>query len=737
MDIAQRFNEGNAAYRAGRWHDALLAYQGAVASDAAFVPAWLQAARCHVQLGQWMPAREAFAQTLQREPDNYSAWLEAGHLCRQMGEVRQGVMAYRRAMAVAPHRYEAALGLARCLELVGSLAEGESAYRQAVRLAEAATPPQALQVHRLMARYRVEQGDSERAVPALAAALEAAARGEAGADARADLQVDLGEALLRLGRRDEAMRVLGAASAATSETVLARLAATSFRFNLWQEALEVSRRNVALHPSSATAHWNLAHLLSECWRMDEAEQVLAQAEALAPMPGASTMRAAIAGRRGDADTALAIYADQAGRPDAPSGAASSAAMSALYSDRMGPAEVAALHRSLFAALGEGARDATSFRRDPLAGRRLRLGLVSADFHHQHPVNLFMQPVLRELDRSRFEVHLYYTGVTCDEQTLLARSRVARWHEVSSFNDRQLARRIDDDGIDLLIDLAGHTGQHRMRLFAQRAAPVQASYLGYPGSTGVPNIDWLIGDPVVTPPEHDALCSERVARLPHTVFCYAPEADYPTPAYGPEHATRPVTFGSFNNIPKLTLRTLQVWARVLNAVPGSRLLLKAPSFGDAGAVAMFRHRFASLDVDPARIEFRGPTGLADMMAEYADIDIALDPMPYNGGTTTLQALWMGVPVVTREGGHFVSRMGASFLRAAGLADWVAADDEAYVAIARDRASDRDALLQLKRGLRSALLARPAWDVRAQTRALEALWWAMAEGRGEVPRGLGRP
>jgi len=234
--------------------------------------------------------------------------------------------------------------------------------------------------------------------------------------------------------------------------------------------------------------------------------------------------------------------------------------------------------------------------------------------------------------------------------------------------------------------------------------VQATYLGYPGSTGVPNIDWLIGDAVVTPPEEDALCSERVARLPGVVFCFAPETDYPLPNWdAPEFLARPITFGSFNNVRKLTPRKLALWARVLSEVPGSRLVLKAPSFGDPGAVRAFSQRLAALGADLARVEFRGPVGLDRMMAEYADIDIALDPTPYNGGTTSLQAMWMGVPVLTLYGQHFVSRMGASFMRAARLPDWVVTNEDDYVRMARCMAADRRALLQLKRSLRGRLRA----------------------------------
>jgi predicted O-linked N-acetylglucosamine transferase (SPINDLY family) len=171
------------------------------------------------------------------------------------------------------------------------------------------------------------------------------------------------------------------------------------------------------------------------------------------------------------------------------------------------------------------------------------------------------------------------------------------------------------------------------------------------------------------------------------------------------------------LPKLTPRTLKLWARVLQAVPDSRLVLKAPSFSDESAKQVVGERLATWGVDLTRVELRGPVGLADMMAEYADIDIALDPMPYNGGTTSLQAMWMGAPVLTQMGAHYVSRMGASFMTAAGLPEWVAKDDDDYVAIAAKMAKDRKGLLKLKQGLRKRLQTQPAWDVVAHTRAFE--------------------
>ncbi|MEI7785174.1 MAG: hypothetical protein WCK08_12380, partial [Betaproteobacteria bacterium] len=213
-------------------------------------------------------------------------------------------------------------------------------------------------------------------------------------------------------------------------------------------------------------------------------------------------------------------------------------------------------------------------------------------------------------------------------------------------------------------------------FAQRAAPVQLTFLGYPGSTGVPSMDWILADPVVAPKGSDDLYSERVHRLPHTVFCFAPEANYPYPKYTQAHAQRTLTFGSFNNLPKITQHTVALWSRVLQAVPQSQLLLKAPSFKDEGAIRAFKARFAAHGIAESRLVFRGPVGLADMMAEYADVDIA-------------------------------QRM----------------------------AADRTALLKLKQGLRARLQSQPAWDIGQYTRdfeaALRCMWVALCQDKASAP------
>jgi predicted O-linked N-acetylglucosamine transferase (SPINDLY family) len=723
--VADAFNQGNAHFKAGRWAPARAAYEAALKDDPQMEPAALQWVRCLVMQGDHQAARDGFALLLKTFPSNYSGWLEAGHLCRQLGVHQQAMASYSRAMALMPARYEARLSLARLLEDQGQPEAAAVEYHRALSAAGAQINHQ---VHWRMAKFRLERGDASRALEAMRQALLVLRLRPETVDVneRAEMQMDLGDIFMRLGMTEDGHRAFERASAGTSEATLVRLADLSFRYNLWQEAQAVLRRNVELHPDSDTAHWNLAHSLAESWNMQEALEVLAKAEAIAPQPGAKSMRASVAGRTGDADTALRLYKELADEEGHGSKMHSSAAMSSLYSDQLSPQQVADLHREMFAHLGHNARALSSFKNDKTPDRPLRVGLVSADFHHQHPVNIFMQPVLARLDHRAVEVTMYFTGVSYDQQTQLAKRRVARWVEATTWNDSQLARRIEEDGIDILLDLSGHTSMQRMSLFGQRAAPVQATFLGYPGSTGVPNIDWLVADAVVAPVGSEGLFTEQLARLPNSVFCFAPETDYPYPDYVQAHAERPLTFGSFNNVPKLTPHTVKLWAAVLKEVPGSRLLLKAPSFKDDGAVEAFAQRFLAEGIARERLEFRGPVGLTEMMAEYADVDIALDAVPYNGGTTTLQALWMGVPVVVKAGGNFVSRMGASFMTAAGLSDWVAQSDADYVRIAAAMARDRQALLGLKQGLRERLQAAPAWNIDQYTRDFEGVLRQMWRG-----------
>lgn len=717
VSAAEWFNYGNLLLDRGRTQDASDAYESAILLDEHMIPALLQSARCAMYMGDFALARQRFERLLNADPKNFSGWLEAGHAFRHLGATKQMLESYQEAIRVAPARYEAFAALARAYTEAHNPGAAEVNYHRAIL--RCASKTEERRVHQVMGQYRLSVGDVPGAMDALRSSLLCAELEHPRPDdnALAEILIDFAQAMWRLNM-PESEQVFGRASQATAESTLTRLSEVLYRNNEWQSGLNVLRRNVELYPESQLAHWNLAYALIEAWQLDEGLAELARAEAIGPLPQAKGLRAKAASSLGDADEALRLYRELAEEEGVLSLSRASAAMASLYSDKLSPEDAFALHRDLFVHLGDEARPRTSFHNDCDPARRLRIGLVTSDLHHQHPVNIFMQPVLARLNREALNVHVYFTGKAHDDQTRLAQSRVDRWQECVSWTDAQLAARIESDGIDILIDLFGLTSGNRAALFARRAAPVQTVFLGYPSSTGIPNMDWILADAEVAPAEHDSLYSEKVLRLPNTVFCFAPEEDYPFPQFTDDRASRPLTFGSFNNIPKLTPGTIRAWSKILATLPDSRLLLKAPSFGAEGAVQRFTELFAAEGIDASRLELRGPTGLSIMMGEYADVDIALDPFPYNGGTTTMQALWMGAPVVSLEGDYFHSRMGASFLRAAGLSDWVAGSEAEYVGIAVRMGQDRAALLELKRGLRENLLSKPAWNIDAYTQDFEA-------------------
>lgn len=683
-----------------------------------------------MRIGDAPSAISILSEVLAAAPRHYTALMERGRLYAASGRQQDALIDFRNAGAAASYKFEPMLELGLLLEDMQE-DEGPAALRTAIAQAGRQSGAALSEVLRLIATRRLARRDGAGALEASDMGLQHAATIRSDENEICRWLIRRAEALLMLGRTEEAWSAFSAASAATAQDVLARLGDVSYQHGLMEEAEEVFRRAWLLHPDSAHAAFNLGKILSTRWKVVEAQAALERAEQLYRAAGNQPMlaeigitKAAMHWRSGNADAAFNAYSalrkGLVGHAEVPA----SIAMTSLYSDRLSAAEIRDTHKMLFADMGSGARPAGSFVRPPLDGRRLRVGMLGADMKRFHPVNIFMQPVLRELDRSRIEVFFYHCSTGYDDQTHLARQRVEHWHEVAEWSDERLAVQMDRDGLDLLIDLVGHTSTNRAQVLARRAAPVQAMYLGYPGTTGLPNIDWIIGDAVVTPPELEHLYTERVFRLPGTVFCFAPETDFPPLAAG--ERTGPIVFGSINNAPKLNARTLKCYAGVLSAVPQSRLSLRAPSFVDAAAVDHFRAGLRAAGADLDRVEFHPPLPLPDMMAAFADIDIVLDSVPYCGGTTTHQALWMGVPVVSMMGEGFAARMGASFLSAAGLSDLITSDDAEYQAVAETLANDRARLAELRRNLRSRLIGHEAWDAVRHTRALEDAMLVMAQG-----------
>jgi predicted O-linked N-acetylglucosamine transferase (SPINDLY family) len=288
------------------------------------------------------------------------------------------------------------------------------------------------------------------------------------------------------------------------------------------------------------------------------------------------------------------------------------------------------------------------------------------------------------------------------------------------SDADLAALIEREAIDIVVDCSGHTAANRLTALSRKPAPVQVTWLGYPATTGLPAIDYRLTDAIADPPDADAFSSETLVRLPNGFLCYGPPPAAPAVSPLPARQSGTIVFGSFNNPAKINAGVVAAWTRLLAAVPRARLLLKAKQFGDAPTRALFLDRFAASGCDPARIDLLpADRALDDHLAQYAKIDIALDPFPYNGTTTTCEALWMGVPVITLRGDRHAARVGASLLTRVGLEDWIAADIDAYVATAAAFAADLDRLAALRGGLRQRVMASPLTDPVGFARDVE---WA---------------
>lgn len=497
------------------------------------------------------------------------------------------------------------------------------------------------------------------------------------------------------------------------------------------EAERLLRQALLRAPRDAGTMNNLGLALGRMGRVGEAVHMFRKAVAIkADYVEAWFGLAAALDAQGESDAALAAYRTVAElRPDDP-GTDSNLLMMLGYREALTPAELCAAHRrwgervegALAPALAATPRPA----RPALAGRRLRIGYVSPDFR-LHSVAMFLLPLLEAHDRTRVELFAYSNVELPDAITDHLRRSMDGWRDIQGVPDETVAAWVRADGIDVLVDLAGHTANNRLGVFARQPAPVQVSWLGYPATTGLSAIDARFTDAVADPPgAGDEHHSERLVRLEGGFLCYRPLGLAPDPAPPPCLENGFVTFGSFNTLNKLNPDVAALWARVLHAVPGSRLLLKAAPLIDSSVRKRVLGLFAPHGVAADRIELlaRVPDNDGHLKA-YGRMDVALDPFPYNGTTTSCEALWMGVPVLTLPGERHAARVGAALLTAADRPDLIAADADDFVRKAAVLAADPDRLAADRQALRPHLQASRLCDATAFANEFERRLFALVQ------------
>ena len=380
--------------------------------------------------------------------------------------------------------------------------------------------------------------------------------------------------------------------------------------------------------------------------------------------------------------------------------------------------------------------------DPDPNRPLRVGYVSPDLR-AHSVAYFTEPLLAARDRSNFEVFVFDSSPVMDNISHHIRQMVDGWVRVVGAGDERVAELVRDHRIDILVDLAGHTADSRVDVFARHPAPVQVAYLGYPNTTGLSEIDYRLTDAIADPPGvSDRYHVERLVRLPGGFLCFRPPVPHPTVGPVPAGADGPITFASFNAIHKVNGPAIVLWSRVIRAVKGSTLLMKSSGLNDPHTRALLLARFADAGIDPERIRFAERTATyRDHLEMYGQCDIALDTFPYNGTTTTCESLWMGVPVVALAGDRHAARVSLSILTQVGLPELAGDTPDDYVRIAVDLAADRPRLSHLRASLRDRMRASRLMDARAHAAAVEAAyrsmwrtWCSTAPAAAPEPTGL---
>lgn len=683
------FQQALRQFQQGNLSAAETGLQQALALAPQHVNALHLAAIVQAQLGRYAGAIPLFSRAIAQDPRQASCYSNLGFALHMEGRLEEALDACERAIQLNPDLPDAHNMRGVILKDLGRAEEALAACTRATGIR-----PDFAEAHHTRGAILKDLNRPQEALAACTRAIEIR-------PGFAEAHNTLGIILKHLGRPEEALVACTRAIRLRPEFAEAHDNRGSLLAELGRmsEALDACEHALRLNPHRAAAHYNHANLLSNLGRFEFAEAGYRRSLELAPDHA-----------QAHSNLLFLMAADARLRPE-----------DMLEQQRQWDRAHGAAGR---------ARALPIRRRQVSPERRLRIGYVSPDFR-RHSVAYFFEPLLAAHDREGFEVFCYANHddqTQSDPVTQRLQQQAEHWRFVQPLDDHMLAQQIHADGIDILVDLAGHTEGNRLKAFTYRPAPVQAMYLGYCASSGLDAMDYWITDAVLHPDDSTELASEQIHRLPRCSFCYLPPPEAPAVTPCPSTDDR-VVFGSFNHFSKLQPAVIATWAQLLRELPGSRLLIMDQYLADAGIRQWLERAFAGHGVTAERLILRGRVPFAQYLAAYAEVDIVLDAFPRTGGTTTAEALWMGVPVITLAGSRYVERISASKLTALGLPELINRTREDYLATALRLARDASLRWQLRASLRQRMTDSLLCDSRGLARAMEdayrTLWTDAAE------------
>ncbi|MFI4889467.1 MAG: tetratricopeptide repeat protein [Steroidobacterales bacterium] len=668
-----RLGLGHVAEKLGLWTEAASAYEAAIARQHDDAETYNLLGNCHRRRGAAGPAAAAYRRALELQPDSADAMSNLGSLLRERGDTDAALALLRGAVALRPavSAYAVNLGITLCQR-------HEFAEAEAVLRAVAERDP-----HDAEAAFNLAV--ALRGSGSLRAAADQHRRAIAIRPDYTDALINLGNVCKELGEYTQAAAAYDGALGTRPNSVEAINNAGCLLRTLGRldEAEAHLRDGLQLDGGHATLHDNLGNVLKDAGELDQAIDEYREALQIDPQRAVTHSNLCYA----------------------------------LGFQCAGPAPILEECRRWNERFAAGLWDrAAGFANTREPGRPLRIGYVSADFR-DHCQSLFMLPLLARHDRASFEIFCYSSVERADDFTPRARALTDAWRDVRMLDDAALANLIRADRIDILVDLSMHMAGGRPLVFARKPAPLQVAWLAYPGTTGIEAIDYRLSDARLDPPGSDANYTERTVRLADSFWCYDPLTDQPDVNVLPALQRGYVTFGCLNNPCKFTEATLRLWSRALQALPAAKLLLMAPT----GLHRLrLRERLLAHGISVERVGFVPFRPRAEYLQTYHQIDVGLDTFPYNGHTTSLDALWMGVPVITLVGQTCVGRGGLSQLTQLGLPELAAGSEEAFFRAALDLGSDLPRLAALRQSLRARLQASPLMDGERFARQIEAAY-----------------
>jgi protein O-GlcNAc transferase len=690
-------NRGNILLARGASKEALSAYGRALEIDPNYAAAHYNAGNAYARLNHHDAACSAYEKAVELDPKFTDAHVALGCTLEELGQVDKAAASYRKALEIAPNYAEVHCNLGRTLLAPGRQEEAIASFQRATEL-----QPNNAEVLLILGTAQKARGYLEAAQTSLMKAHEASPD-------NIEILLHLGDTCLELEQAGHALACYRKVVEIDSKNAVAHNNMGNVYFSLGQffEAEASYRRAVELQPDFSAAHGNLGCVMKDIGQPLESLQSLRRAIEIAPDD--CTVRSNL------------LFIGHLMEDKSPT---------ELFKEAKAFGKIAA----------QKAKPATSWNSTPNSARRLRVGFVSGDLQF-HPVGFFIEGVLHALksrNSGELEIFAYANNARVDPATLRIKNHCDHWREIFGRMDNEIAEMIQQDGIDILIDLSGHTARNRLPVFAWKPAPIQVTWLGYFASTGLEAIDYLIADPWTLPGSEEIYFTETIWRLPETRLCFTPPDVNVVIRSLPALSEQTITFGCFNNLNKMNDKVVATWARVLSEVPNSRLFLKARQLYQSASSSSSPVReavikqFADYGIESSRLVLEGPDVRENYFAAYNRVDIALDPFPYTGGTTTAEALWMGVPVLTLAGKDFLARQGVGLLMNAGLNDWVANDLDDYVARAVAHSKDIDKLSVLRSRLREQVLASPVFDASRFAMhfeaALRGMWQKWCSGNG---------